>query len=168
VEGAGQKFQVLHWKEGEKKTTPSPLTYFMCVVFFSLRDNHRPVRLDLAVLDAEDRVCKALGQLAGLAGRVGGVERDSHILALIVDGLDGRDDGRRTRAKHLDQALLLHGLAHLLHRVHTLRHLELVPLARQLEDGRARDTRQDCAVEGGGDQFLFCKKKKKKKKKEDD
>lgn len=111
---------------------------------------------NLTELDARELVVHTLRNRTSRLAGILRIERNVDHLALVQNAVDRSADSRRAGREALQQTMLGRRLLHLVDGEDTLTDLELVPLARQLQDGLARDARQDHAVQRAGDQLLLA------------
>ena len=109
-----------------------------------------------AQLDARQFVVHSLRHGTRRLGRILRIQRDVDHLSVEQNSVDRAADRSSARSEALQQSLLRSSLLDIINRELLLRHLELVPLARELQNGLARDAGQNQSVQRTRDQLLLA------------
>eukprot|EP00128_Syssomonas_multiformis_P010700 Colp12_sorted_trinity150504_noHs@23157 len=119
----------------------------------NLLDDHRPLVGDLSVLDAEDGVVQAVGQLARETARA--AKGNAVVLLHVAHLLHGADDAGSASSEHLKQPAFRLSFDNVRHGEDALRDLKLIPLAAQGKNGVSCDTGKDGSVKRSCNKLLL-------------
>jgi len=115
----------------------------------------RPSGGPLAILDGSERVKKALREVTSDAILAGDVK----LSAFVFETINWSYDSGRARAKHFEHTFVLDGSNKLMDGPGPLRHFELLPLTRKLENAFAGNAGEDRAIKWCRNQLQFARRR---------